>query len=409
MTDVVRSVKDLIKLHGKPKREVYLDSENSGVIFPEALEEMISCYKGSCYGHPSITHKIGWMSYEKMFRSTQIIADFINSSVDEIAYFHSGTEANNVAIAGLAKAYGNRGKKIVVSSIEHFSVIFPAEKLESHGFKVIRVPVDRYGFVDEEFLSDVVDGDTLLVSIAAVNHEIGTVQDIRGLVEIVKDKNPKTLFHTDAADALGKIDFDVKKLGVDLATFSGHKVYGPKGVGALYIREGVKLEPIIYGQLSTQRLWPGVENIPAIAGFAKAVEIVRDNFEKFVSHMYSLRDKLTNGILNNIPYTLLNGPMGDRRSPDNVNVSFLYCEGEALTIELSMRGIYVSSGSACTSRLLEPSHVLLAIGRKHEEAHGSILMKVTPLHTMEDVNYVLAQLPQAINRIRELSPLKPEG
>ncbi|MCS7364681.1 MAG: cysteine desulfurase [archaeon GB-1867-035] len=408
MTDIIRSVKDLIEIHGKPKREVYLDSENSGLIFPEALEEMISCYRETGYGHPSITHKIGWMSYEKIFKSTQILADFINSSVDEIAYFHSGTEANNVAVTGLARAYKNRGKKIIVSSIEHFSVIFPAEKLENYGYRVVKIPVDEYGFINVDSLSNAVDKDTLLVSIAAVNHEIGTIQDIRGLVEIVKDKNPQTIFHTDAADALGKINFDVDRLGVDLATFSGHKVYGPKGVGVLYIKEGIKLEPVIYGQLSTQRLWPGVENIPAIAGFAKAIEIIRNNFDTFVFHMRSLRDDLIDGLLENIPYTLLNGPKGDRRAPDNVNVSFLYCEGEALTIELSMRGIYVSSGSACTSRLLEPSHVLLAIGRKHEEAHGSVLMKVTPMHTIEDVKYVLSQFPQAISRIRSLSPLKPE-
>lgn len=408
MVDIIRSVKDLIELHGKPEREVYLDSENSGLIFPEVLDEMISCYREVGFGHPSITHKIGWMSYEKMFKSTQILADFINSSIDELAYFHSGTEANNVAIMGLARAYKSHGKKIIVSSIEHFSVIFPAEKLENFGYKVVKIPVDKYGFIDADFLSNVVDKDTLLVSIAAVNHEIGTIQDIRGLVEIVKDKNPETFFHTDAADALGKIDFDVNKLGVDLATFSSHKVYGPRGAGALFIREGVKLEPVIYGQLSTQRLWPGVENVPAIAGFAKAIEIIRDNFSSFISHMRSLRDELIDGIMESVSHVLLNGPKGDKRAPDNVNISFLYCEGEALTIELSMRGIYVSSGSACTSRILEPSHILIAIGRKHEEAHGSILMKVTPMHTMEDVKYVLKHIPQAINRIRALSPLKPE-
>jgi len=406
VSDIVRGVKDLIKMHGKPVREVYLDSENSGLILPEALKEMINCYEAVGFGHPSITHKVGWESYEKLHVSTKIIADFIGASIDEIAHFHSGTEANNVAILGVAKANRNGRKKIVVSSIEHLSVIFPAEELQKHGYSLVKVPVDSEGFVDVDVLSDVIDDDTLLVSIAAVNHEIGTVQDIKGLVEVVKDKSSEVIFHTDAADALGKVEFDVGKLGVDLATFSSHKVYGPKGAGALYIREGVKVEPIIFGQLSTQRLWPGIENVPAIAGFAKALEVMRNNFDEYTSKMRFLRDKLIDGILESIDDVILNGPRGDRRAPDNVNVSFLYCEGEAITVELSTRGIYVSSGSACTSRILEPSHVLLAIGRKYEEAHGSILMKVTPMHNADDIEYALVQLREAISRIRSISPIK---
>ena len=402
----LRSVRDLIESHGKPEKEVYLDSENSGLIFREALNEMVKCYLEFGYGHPSITHKIGWEAYEKLRESTEIIASAINASIDEIAYFHSGTEANNIAIMGIAKAYGNERKKIIVSSIEHLSVIFPAEKLEKYGFKVIKVPVNNEGFVDLDFLSNVIDNNTLLVSIGAVNHEIGVIQDIKSIVEIVKDKNPNIIVHTDAVDALGKINFDVKKIGVDLASFSSHKVYGPKGAGALYIREGVKIEPIIYGQLSTQRLWPGIENVPAIAGFAKAVELMMKNFNEYASKMTSLRDKLIDGILNQIDDVILNGPKGDLRAPDNINVSFLYCEGEALTVELSMRGIYVSSGSACTSRILEPSHVLIAIGRRYEEAHGSILMKVTPMHNSEDINYVLEQLPKAVERIRSMTPFR---
>ncbi|RLE52434.1 MAG: cysteine desulfurase, partial [Candidatus Methanomethylicota archaeon] len=254
MSDIVRGVEDLIEMHGKPPREVYLDSENSGLIFPEALMEMIRCYKEVGYGHPSITHKVGWESYEKLHVSTKIIAEFIGASIDEIAHFHSGTEANNVAILGVAKANDDGRKKIIVSSIEHLSIIFPAEQLQKLGYKLVKIPVDGEGFVDVDALSDEIDKDTLLVSIATVNHEIGTVQDIKGLVEVVKDKNSDVIFHTDAADALGKVYFNVENLGVDLATFSSHKVYGPKGAGALYIRDGVKVDPIIFGQLSTQRL-----------------------------------------------------------------------------------------------------------------------------------------------------------
>lgn len=198
---------------------------------------------------------------------------------------------------------------------------------------------------------------------------------------------------------------NVEELGIDLATFSSHKVYGPKGAGALYVREGIKLEPILRGQLSTQRLWPGVENVPAIAGFGKAVEVLMSRFEEYVLHMQRLRDLLIEGVMDSVKWALLNGPSGNKRSPDNVNMSFLYCEGEALTVELSMHGVYVSSGSACTSRALEPSHVLLAIGRRYEEAHGSILMKVTPMHTREDIEYVLEQIPRAVERIRSLAPI----
>jgi cysteine desulfurase len=195
---------------------------------------------------------------------------------------------------------------------------------------------------------------------------------------------------------------------VDLLTVSSHKILGPKGVGALYVRKGVKLEPIIRGQLSTQTLWPGVENVPAIAGFKKALELALRDLSEGNSKVRTLRDKLINGLLESVPHTLLNGPRGDKRVVDNVNVSFLYVEGEAITIELSLRGIYVSSGSACTSRVLEPSHVLLAIGRKHEEAHGSILFKVTRYHSEGDVEYVLSNVPDAIRRLRELSSLKPK-
>ncbi len=407
-SDLSKSIDELIKSHGLPKREVYLDHENSGLIIPEAIKAMNEAYELSGKGHPSITHLMGWRSYQALYEATVNIASVINCSPEEIVYTHSGTEANNLAIIGSSELSPKR-KKIIVSSIEHLSVIFPAEKLEKRGFKVIRIPVDGEGFVNLDFLSKHVDKETLIVSIAAINHEIGTIQDLKAIRDIVRDKDDRILIHTDACDALGRIPLDMKKLDVDLASFSSHKVYGPKGVGALYVREGIKLEPIIHGQLSTQKLWPGVENTPSIIGFSKAVEIIHRNFEENVSKMISFRDRLINGILSNIDYTLLNGPLGYKRAPDNVNISFLYCEGEALTVELSMKGVYVSSGSACTSRVLEPSHVLLAIGRKYEEAHGSLLMKVSPFHTtLEDIEYVLEVLPDAVRRIRSLSPIKPK-
>ncbi len=398
-------MRGLIELHGEPEREVYLDSENSGLIFPEVLEEMVNTYREVGYGNPSITHKVGWESYEVLHQATEKLSEILNVSSRELAYTHGATEANNLAIQGSAKANKSRKRKILVSSIEHLSVIFPMESLQEHGYKIVRIPVDGEGFVDQEFLTEEIDEGTFLVSVAPVNHEIGTIQDLKGLVETVKDRTPTALFHTDAADALGRVKLDLDKLNVDLASFSSHKVFGPRGAGLLYVREGENIEPIIHGQLSSQKLWPGAENIPAIVGFVKAAGIV-ENLE--VGRLTKLRDKLIDGITTNVEDVMLNGPKGLKRAPDNINISFLYVEGEALIVEFSMRGIYASSGSACTSRLLQPSHVLLAIGRRYEEAHGSVLMKVTPFLSEEDIEYVLGQIPDGVARLRSISPIKEE-
>lgn len=403
------SVKELLAEHGTPEREVYFDHENSGWVPPEVVEAMLPYFNKRGYGHPSITNKPGWEAYEVIWEARKLLAEALGiSSPDEVVFTHSGTEANNLAILGTALASKGRGGKIIVSAIEHLSVIFPAEfAARLTGMDVIKVPVDEEGFVDPEVLATYVSKDTVLVSVQLVNHEIGTIQNVRELAKVVKDINPDALFHTDACDALGRVNIDVRELGVDLLTVSSHKILGPKGAGALYVRKGVRLEPIVKGQLSTQTLWPGVENVPAIAGFKKALELALRDLRTRKYGIARLRDKLIDGLLSEVPHTLLNGPRGDRRSPDNVNVSFLYVEGEALTVELSLKGIYVSSGSACTSRVLEPSHVLLAIGRKHEEAHGSILFKLTRYHSEEDVEYVLSRVPEAVSRLRRISSLKP--
>jgi cysteine desulfurase len=267
----------------------------------------------------------------------------------------------------------------------------------------VKVPVNSEGFINLERLKEAVDHETVLASFSAVNHEIGTIQPIKEIAEIIKDKNPNALVHTDASDAYGKIPFKVQETGVDMATISSYKILGPRGVGALYVKEGINVERILEGQIGTQKLWPGIENTPLIVGFARASELAFQNFDENVSHMRRLRDKLIEGIMDRIPDVRLNGPKGDKRAPDNVNMSFLRCEGEALTIELSLNGVYVSSGSACTRRLLQPSHVLIAIGRKFEEAHGSILMKVTRLHKEEDIDYVLEVMPKAVERLRGIT------
>ena len=401
-----KKVRELLESHGKPQKEVYFDLENSGFIPQEVVEAMIPYFNMRGYGHPSITHRVGWEALEVIYEAKELLAKTIGvDNPESIVFTHSGTEANNLAILGfLLKNRGSRGKKVIVSSIEHLSVIFPARfASELLGFKVVLVPVDEYGFIDPEILKYYVDKDTVLVSIQMVNHEIGTIQRIKELVDIVKSANQEAIFHTDAADAYGWVPINVRELGVDMLTISSHKVHGPRGVGVLYVREGLELESPLKGQLSVEKLWPGIENVPLIAGFKKAVEIMFNDFDSRVNYVRNLRDKLMKGILDRVPEVLVNGPTGNARVANNVNMSFLRVEGEALTVELSLYGVYVSSGSACSSRVLEPSHVLLAIGRKHEEAHGSILFKVSHHHREDDIIYALEVIPKAVERLRNIS------
>jgi len=398
-------IRELLAAHGKPAREVYLDNENSGWVPREVVEEMIPYFNERGYGHPSITNKPGWEALEVIAETNELVARTIAGNPIGVNFVHSGTEANNLAILGTVKERKSKGKKIVVSDIEHYSVLLPALSLEDVGFTVIRAPVDEEGFVDIDVLPELVDKETILVSIQAVNHEIGTVQRLKEIVEVAKDKNPDVIFHTDACDAYGRVELNVRDLEIDLLSLSSHKVLGPKGVGVLYIKEGVRVEPILKGALSSQHLWPGVENVPAIAGFKKAIELAFEGFHEHNQKIASMRDYLMNSILESVPDTKLNGPRGRERVSDNVNISFLHVEGEALTVELSMRGVYVSSGSACTSRVLEPSHVMLAIGREYEEAHGSILFKLTRYHELDDMRYVVEQVIGAVERLRKLSPL----
>ena len=404
---IFESVEKLIKAHEGIEREVYLDLENSSAVPKEVVEAMIPYFSEKAYGNPTVTHKLGWMAYEEIQKASQHVAEYIGaSSIEEVNFTPGETEANNLALIGTALANKKKGNKIVVSEIEPLSITFASKMLEKYGFEVEKIPVDREGFVSLEKLLDAIDKETILVSIMSTNHEIGTVEPIKEAVKIVKEKNPEILFHTDASDAYGKILINIDKLRVDLMTLSSYKILGPRGVGALYVREGVNVKRLLEGQIGTQKLWPGVENLPLIMGFLKASELALKDFGKNVSQMEKLRDRLIGGILESVSETVLNGPRGDERTPDNVNISILHCEGEALTIELSLKGVYVSSGSACTRLLLQPSHVLTAIGRKFEEAHGSILMKVTRYHTDGDIEYVLKAFPKAVERLRVISSIK---
>jgi cysteine desulfurase len=398
---LVENVKELLKAHEGITHEVYLDNENSTIVPQEVVDAMLPYYNKKAYGNPTLTHKPGWEAFEVIMGSFQKISRFMGAKIqEEITFTPSETEANNLAIMGAAFANKAKGKKIVISEIEPINVLQVAEMMQKYGFSTTKVPVNTEGTIDLEKLKEAVDKETVLVSMQIVNNEIGTIQPIKEAVAIVKDKNPDAVFHTDASDAYGRIPVNVQDLKVDMATVSSFKILGPRGIGALYVREGVNVEKILEGQIGTQKLWPGIENTPLIVGFTKASELAFENFEANTSRMRTLRDKLVDGVFKELTDVKFNGAKGDKRSPDNANISFLRAEGEALTIELSLKGIYVSSGSACSRRLLQPSHVLVAIGRRFSEAHGSILMKTTRYMTEEDINYVLEVLPKAVNRIR---------
>ncbi len=398
---MVENVKELLKAHEGITHEVYLDNENSSVVPQEVVDAMLPYYGKKAYGNPTLTHKPGWEAFETIMESSQQISKFVGAKIlEEINFTPGETEANNLALMGSAFAMKSKGKKIIISEIEPINVLHVTELLQKYGFTTTKVPVDTDGVVNLEKLKEAMDRETVLASISTVNNELGTIEPVKEAVAIVKDKNPEAVFHTDASDAYGRIPFNVQDLKVDLATLSSYKILGPRGIGALYAREGVNVEKILEGQIGTQKLWPGVENTPSIVGFTKASELAFEGFEAKTSQMRRLRDKLVDGIFERLTDVKLNGAKGDKRAPDNANVSFLRCEGEALTIELSLKGIYVSSGSACSRRLLQPSHVLVAIGRKFSEAHGSILMKTTRYHTEEDIAYVLEVLPNAVGRIR---------
>ena len=401
---MVENVKELLKAHEGLTHEVYLDNENSSPTPPEIIEAMLPYYYQRAYGNPTLTHKPGWEAFEVLMESSQKIASFLGcKNPEEINFTPGETEANNLALSGTVLANKNKGKNIIISEIEPISIVEVANLLTGVGVKVVKIPVNGEGLINLERLGEVVNKETVLVSLSTVNHEIGTIQPIKEAVDIVKDKNPEALFHTEASDTYTKIPFNVRDLKLDLTTISSYKILGPRGTSVLYVREGVNIGRILEGQLGTQKLWPGIENTPAIMGFVKASELAFHNFSENVNHMRQLRDSLIRGIVESIPDVRLNGAEGEKRAPDNVNISFLRCEGEALTIELSLKGIYVSSGSACSRRLLRPSHVLVAIGRKFDEAHGSILMKVTRNHTEEDINYVLDVIPKAVDRIRGIT------
>jgi len=372
---------------------------------PRVTEAMLP-YTESLYGNPSSVHSFGQEARQAIEEARAKVAELINAEREESIIFTSGaTESNNMAIKGVAYRNKDRGTRIITSSIEHMSVLNPCKFLTTKGFKVTFLPVDKYGFVDLASLEKELNNETILVSIIYANGEIGTIQPIKKISQIVHGKN--AYLHVDATAANGQVPIDVNDEGIDLLTISSNDMYGPKGVGALYIRRGTRLEPSIHGGGQEQGLRSGTENLPSIVGLGKAAEMERKEMPTESERLKKLRDKLINGLLDHIPHSFLNGHP-TKRLPNNAAVRYSFIEGESILLDLDMKGVAASSGSACTAKTLEPSHVLRAIGLKHEEAHGSLLFTLGKQNTEEEVDYVIRIMPDIVKRLRRMSPLTPK-
>jgi cysteine desulfurase len=386
-------------------KKVYMDHIAGKPVDHRVIEAMLPFIR-EFYGNPSSIHSFGHEPRKALEQARAKIATLINAERAESIIFTSGaTESNNIAVKGVAYRNMDKGKHVIASSIEHMSVINPCKYLKTKGFDVTFLPVDKYGLVDLDSLERELKEETVLVSIQYANGEIGTVQPVREISQIVHRKN--AYLHADATAANGQVPLDVQKEGIDLLTLSSNDMYGPKGVGALYIRSGVRIEPIIHGGGQERGLRSGTENVPGIVGFGKAAEIAADEMQAESERLSRLRDKLIKGLLEAIPHAFLNGHPTNRL-PDNAAVRFSFIEGESILLSLDMMGVAASSGSACTAKTLEPSHVLLATGLKHEEAHGSVLFTLGRQNTEEEVDYVVQIMPDIVKRLRAMSPLTPK-
>jgi len=390
-------------------RYVYLDNAATTFLDSRVLDAMMPFMTDFC-GNPGSFHMVGKRALDAVGNARLSISRVIGAHSDEIIFVGSGTESDNLAILGYARANSKHGKHLVTTSIEHHAVLETMEHLvKKEGFELTVVGVEPDGIVDASKVLDAIREDTILVSVMMVNNEIGTVQPVSDIGNgILKKKengfNGKLAFHCDAMQAMAYLDVDVKILHVDLLSFNGSKVYGPKGVGALYVKRGVKLTPVMFGGAQERGLRPGTENVAGIVGLAKALEIAREERDDDVENLKKLRDVLIDGILDSIPKTRLNGSREDRVA-GNVNISFLDIEGEALLLYLDAKGIYASTGSACTSASLDPSHVILALGMPFEVAHGSMRFTLGRDTTREDVEYVLKELPPLVELLRSISPV----
>ena len=372
---------------------------------PRVLEAM-KPYFTEAFGNPSSVHSFGQEAKKAVEEARKQVANLIGAETkDEIIFTSGATESNNLAIKGVAYRNKSKGNHLITSTIEHMSVINTFKSLQKEGFTITFIPVDKYGIIDLEALKKAITNQTTLISVMYANGEIGTIEPIKEIGEIAHEKGIS--FHVDAVAAEGQVPMNVVGEHIDLLTLSSNDLYGPKGVGALYIKSGTRIQPIIQGGGQEKGLRSGTEDVLGIVGMGKAAEIALKELSQESARLSKLRDRLIKEVLGNIPYSFLNGHP-TKRLPNNANLRFSYIEGESLILSLDMEGVYVSSGSACTSKTLEPSHVLLNIGLKHEEAHGSLLFTLGRQTKEEDVNYVVEVLPGIVKRLRMISPLTPK-
>ena len=385
------------------RRSVYMDYAATTPVRPEVLEAMAP-YFSERFGNPSSLYALAREAKEAVEEARGRVAAAIGADPGEVFFTAGGTEADNWAIKGTALR--GKGDHIVTSAIEHHAVIHPCRALEKQGYRVTYLPVDEFGRVDPADAEDAIADETILVSVMAANNEIGTIQPIRAIADIAHDHGVP--FHTDAVQAIGAYPVDVDDMGADLLALSAHKFGGPKGAGALYIRRGTRIETFMDGGAQERGRRAGTENVPGIVGLGRAIEVATADIEGHSRRLAAMRDRLIRGILDDIPDTRLNGHPVERLA-NNVSVAFRYVEGESILLLLDALGIAASTGSACTSTSLEPSHVLTACGLPHEEAHGSLRLTLGSRNTEEDVDYVLSVLPGVIGRLRDISPLRGEA
>jgi cysteine desulfurase len=382
-------------------KRVYLDYAATTPTHPDVVKAMLP-YLNDAFGNPSSMHSFGQEAKRAVEEARETIAALIGAKNDEIVFTSGGTEADNFALKGVAYANEHRGNHIITSSIEHHAVIEPLKLLERQGFKVTYLPVDQYGMVDPQDVRKAVSEKTILISVMHANNEIGTIEPIAEIGRIAKERG--VYLHTDAVQTVGHIPVDVNELGVDLLAMSAHKLSGPKGVGALYIRKGTKVAPFMHGGEQEQRRRASTENVPGIVGFGKAADIAQNEMRAEVERLTLLRDQLIKGLLERIDNMQLNGHPS-KRLPNNVNVSIQFVEGESMLLSLDMEGIAASTGSACSSSTLTPSHVLLALGLQPEQAHGSLRFTLGRETTKEETGRVLEALPPIVAKLRAMSPL----
>lgn len=384
--------------------QAYFDNGAGKPVDPRVIEEM-NRYHLEIYGNPASFHSKGFDALKALNDSRATVAKLVNAEASEIIFTSGATEANNLGIIGAVNRNKKKGTKIIISAVEHISIINITKSLTREGFAVQTCPVNEYGVILLDELEKLVDDETVMVSVMIANGEIGTIQPVKEAAEIAHKHD--ALFHTDATAAMGQIKVDVKDLGVDLMTLSSNDLYGPKGVGALYIKKGVRVTPHMIGGGQEQGVRSGTENIPGIVGMAKAAEIAIKEMDKESKRLTELRELLIKELLEAIPVSYLNGHP-TKRLPNNANIRYSFIEGEALIMSLDAEGIQVSSGSACAAKTLEPSHTLLACGLKHEEAHGSLVFTLGKNNNRRQVEYVVEKLPAIVHRLRAMSPLTPE-